>query len=1280
MKPAMKFVKRFLIALALLVILLAIGLSTTSRGLKWVYQQSKSHLPPQLTIEKIEGRLIGPVFIRGLTYKTNNGAVEAEKITLDWSPLALLGTHVDIHRIQVNALKIQLPPSSTAGDETKKAISLPDIHLPWRLTLQEILVKNINLNQGNKRFQLRRATLKANALLGKIRIEKLSLENDHINMTIMGSLRPTKHYRHDLDIKWQAHLPSKAMIQGHGQLSGNLQATQITQTLSGALTLSVRAELKNLRDKLSWQGKADVSAFDTQQLDTTWPALTGSLKLESKGDLETAVFSGIMKSHNPELGPFDAEFDLQRLSNSSIHIEHLRIHAPRSNKRLDTRLNIHGQWLPGTDGGDIKLRLNWQNLRWPMQKPLWFISAHGDASIEGNLEHYKIQLTSDKPWPQIPTSHWSAQAQGSRNGLTVQSLHVTTLDGEVKATGQLNWSPSLTWEAEINTANLNPASLWPQWPGQLNGTITVNGLMDKRRLITSIDIKKLGGQLRDYPVALNSRFTWHGTGAEDTLPQNVVLKNANLKSPKFKQTVFENSSLDIAHLNFSSGNARINAKGKLGKSSTLQWQISATDIGALYPQAKGQLKAKGSLTGTREKPVIKAAMEGRHLSMLDYEIGSIEGQLAVDLFHWQNTEIELISQALLIKGQPLQRLAINGSTQRLKVDVVADRASIQLEFDGKSTTKGWHGQITRADIQSQMFSDWQLVAPVFLSVDTDTLSTDTLCWENGQEAKLCTSLVKKASNWQSELTMDRLSLLLFSKWLPADLKIDGQLNASASLNLQGQTLLGQAILQLPAGVVHYPILEGERDQWAYEGGKMTLLLNAKGLQSKAKLTMANGDRMQFEVELPGAQLPRLNYIHQPLRANAQLSAHNLGLVEALIPEIQDLRGQIAVDFNARGTLSKPELKGSAKLIDGSLRIPRLGLTIDQFSLLSQSDTPERLDFQLKARSGEGNLIVEGETTLDKNRGWPTEFSIKGNAFTVAQIPEAQIRISPDLNVSVEKHNVTINGGVHVPYARLQPKDITTAAQVSGDVILLGDEPMPIEKWAVTSDVRVTLGDRVNFYGYGFEGRFAGSLLLQEEPGQSTRARGEITVPEGRYRAYGQRLDIEQGRLIFSGGPPSNPGLDVRAVRQINQITVGVKLRGNLNNPLVELFSNPAMGETDTLSYLLLGRPIEGASSEDGNMMAQAALALGLSGGDRIARGLGNRFGMDEMRIDSNDVGDQASLVMGRHLTPRLYVGYGVGLIKAINTFNVHYQLSKHWQLKGESGDNSGIDIFYTIDR
>ena len=97
-------------------------------------------------------------------------------------------------------------------------------------------------------------------------------------------------------------------------------------------------------------------------------------------------------------------------------------------------------------------------------------------------------------------------------------------------------------------------------------------------------------------------------------------------------------------------------------------------------------------------------------------------------------------------------------------------------------------------------------------------------------------------------------------------------------------------------------------------------------------------------------------------------------------------------------------------------------------------------------------------------------------------------------------------------------------------------------------------------------------------------------------------------------------------------------------------------------------------------MAKAALALGLSGGNTLARSLSDQFGLDEMRVESNDKGDQASLVMGRYLSPKLYISYGVGLIEAFNTFSVRYQISSKWQLKAESGQYQGADILYTIER
>ena len=203
------------------------------------------------------------------------------------------------------------------------------------------------------------------------------------------------------------------------------------------------------------------------------------------------------------------------------------------------------------------------------------------------------------------------------------------------------------------------------------------------------------------------------------------------------------------------------------------------------------------------------------------------------------------------------------------------------------------------------------------------------------------------------------------------------------------------------------------------------------------------------------------------------------------------------------------------------------------------------------------------------------------------------------------------------------------------------------------------------------------MLFQDRHVASSR---DLHIQEFELLLLGQRLEVERGRMLFSGGPPTNPGLDLRAIRKVGTVTAGIKVKGTLKNPKLELFSIPSMGQTDTLSYLLLGRPIETTSTEDGNIMARAALAMGLSGGDRIARSLGDRFGIDEMHVDSSDDGSQASLVLGRYLSPKLYISYGVGLIEAVNTIKLRYQISDKWQLTGESGTHQGADILYTIER
>ena len=520
---------------------------------------------------------------------------------------------------------------------------------------------------------------------------------------------------------------------------------------------------------------------------------------------------------------------------------------------------------------------------------------------------------------------------------------------------------------------------------------------------------------------------------------------------------------------------------------------------------------------------------------------------------------------------------------------------------------------------------------------------------------------------------------MLAPWLPNKLTLAGEANLQAQLQQDSELLSGNAQLTLHPGVIGYPILEGEQQQWPYRHGELNITLTEQGIHGDSQLTLNNGDQLNAKLTLPDANLLTLVPSHQPLLAEAQLTLNDLKPIGALIPEVQTLQGQVSLKLRAGGTIQTPSINGQAQLLNGSLRIPRLGITIEQISLQAKSEA-QHINYTLDAHSADGRVNITGQTTLNRRAGWPTELTIKGEKFEVSRIPEARVVISPDLQVKLQNRSSQISGELHIPYAKLQPKDISSAERLSDDVVIIGAQQSSDTPWSLSSQIHLTLGERVHLYGFGFEGRLGGKLLLQDQPGQLTRATGEINVPEGRYRAYGQRLDVEHGRLLYTGGPLSNPGLDLRCVRHINEVTAGLNVKGSLTKPQLELFSNPAMGETDALAYLLLGRPIENASGEEGAMMSQAVLALGLIGGDRLARSLSERFGLDEMRVESSDTGEQASLVIGHYLSPKLYLSYGVGLIEAVNTFNLRYQLTDRWQLKGESGETQGADLFYTFER
>jgi translocation and assembly module TamB len=188
------------------------------------------------------------------------------------------------------------------------------------------------------------------------------------------------------------------------------------------------------------------------------------------------------------------------------------------------------------------------------------------------------------------------------------------------------------------------------------------------------------------------------------------------------------------------------------------------------------------------------------------------------------------------------------------------------------------------------------------------------------------------------------------------------------------------------------------------------------------------------------------------------------------------------------------------------------------------------------------------------------------------------------------------------------------------------------------------------------------------------------VPGSTYSAFGRTLTTNRGQLQFADSPIDNPNLDITASRTIGDVVAGVHVRGTAKSPLLTLYSEPPMDQADILSYLTLGHPMNVAGQGESEELFSAANTAGLIGGNYLAGYVGRQFGLEEVRVEAESATASPWVVVGKYLSPRLYVRYGVGVYEDAYSIIVRYQLTEHWQLQGEGGQFSGADILYTFER
>ncbi len=1270
-------VRRFNFLILLLFWLMSLPLAWligTEHGLHWLLART---LPPQLSIERVEGALIGPVRVEGLRYQDAAVTVMLEEGEFSWRLSQLLLGELYIKRARLQGLVILTPASEQSGE------GLPDLHLPLRVAVRELTLAGLRYEaEGSAPFELNRLRVAASINDDGIHFDDAEIDGPAIQAKFSGLLQPWADYRHSLSLDLVLDIPAWQRLAGQGQLKGDLHQTRLTTDLR--LPTRGHAEITafDVLTDLRWQLNLRMARAPLTKLYAGWPALPVSGEGWASGDL------------------------------TQMQVQSLTLQALGGELQAQGELNWGGDfaWFVDLEAKGVNPEAIWREF--PGKIDLAGIAGGRQVSSESHIMAIEVErLTGElRDYPV------AVQAGLEFNGddWLIAHSEFKSAQSELMLKGRVGEQLALNW-------HLRSPALQQLHPS-LAGRVDAEGRAYGERARPHISFRIVGDDLRhgeSQLARIDADGDWRVNGGIDghlrldaaglvvgdedfqwlrqwLPPQSPALETVltQLRQGPLQLVAEVQASgreMAIKQFMLSAPQNSLQLSGRWGDDVKLDVLFNSQSLAALYPDVSGRLDIRGTVGGSRQAPRLSLSFEGWRLVYQDGSgssmVDQLQGRLGLTLLSWQDLNLNLDARDLYVAGESMAALRINanGDLQRHRVSAHMTRATYATGISvrgGYEDGVGWRGLLTGSEFTSPRWGSWrQQEAAADLSWLHGQWQLARVCWLNAG-SRVCLNGGGDAGRWQGELAVTLTDLRLVNQLMPVDFSLhDGRVDLTVRAAQAAGEVSGSLAIDMGKGSISYPLIDQQRGHWHFSRGSLRGEFDRRGLRSKVDVQIVGGDGIKGHLNLPGFDPLAFAGPAQALDVKAKGHITDLGLFNNVLDEIFGVEGNIDLETQVSGTLGQPKINGRLGLRDGRLQVPRLGLHVSALEADVQSRGGERLVYQFSGESGGGRFQASGETVLDAEQGWETQLALKGERVEVSHIPEAHVFVDPDLQLRLKGSQLWLDGEVRVVEARLLPKELVAVQSVSDDVVIIGAEAPPASPWQISSRVRVVLAEPVYLYGFGFEGKIAGNLLLVEEPGQPTTANGEVSVVEGRYEAYGQNLTVEQGRMMFAGGPVSNPALDLRAVRKIDSVTAGIRVRGLLRQPEFELYSVPAMEQTDVLGYLVLGRPLDRtASSSEGAMMAQAALAIGLKGGDFLARSIGDRFGLEEMRIDTSGGGDQAALLMGRYLSPRLYVGYGVGLLDAVNTLHLRYQLSQDWQLKAESGEYQSADFIFSIER
>ena len=844
---------------------------------------------------------------------------------------------------------------------------------------------------------------------------------------------------------------------------------------------------------------------------------------------------------------------------------------------------------------------------------------------------------------------------------------------------------------------------------QLNGR--VNG---------SFKLKQKNGKaVGDVALQLPASSIFYGKGKQkQRLDYQSLLLNAVVNDKK----ITANTKLLLKNKGKLSANANITlAEKSKNHQIKVNGKLHRIPLVMARPWLPKELQLKGSANGyfnlqqKKGKAVGDVSLQlpasvvvygtGKQKQRIDYQSATLKAIINGNKIN-ANTKLILKNKAKLSadatlnlaeKGNPF-KISSKGKLTRLPLAMLKPWLPNTLQLKGSA-----NGQFKLKQINGKRIGDIALQLPAsslilgrgktkeqigyksltlraIINGNKITANTKLLLNNRGEFiADATVNLDKKGSLQQinAKGRLNRIPLAMAKPWLPPSLKLNGSANGAFKLKQAKGSRTGDLLIQLPNSSLSYRDEAGEVNQFNYQNAFIKATIKNKTIIANSKMQLHNrGDFSANAKILLGA-----NSKSHRIQGKAMVNIPNINWMQSFVPQTTNLRGRVTSNIAFNGILLSPKISGQVALQDASLKLPKVGTYFRKINLSVKANSANKAIINGSLISGKGKATLSGFISLRNLRQLNAEMKLKGSNLQFINTHEALALMNPDIRIKITPKTVDILGKIHIPNAKINLNAIPeSSVDESEDVIVIGEKKADGSFSAVKihPNLIVSLGKHVKFKGFGLDTKLSGSVRVTHDK-QAILTQGSIKISEGRYEAYGQNLTINNGRLVFNG-PPTHVGMDVKAMRQIEDISAGIHLTGTLQQPKTKLFSSPSLSESNILSYLLTGHSMADITGSQTALLMQAVRSLNIVNGDGLMRNIGNSLGLDDLSLVPKDDLKKSELRLGKNLGSGLYVRYIVGIFDAMQKVALEYKVNRYLNLEAQAGaEAQSLDFIYKVE-